>query len=94
MRFLYPIYNYFLLAPQLHLVHWNCDKYDSFGEAAAQPDGLAVLGVFLKVGDANKELQKVTDLMGQITHKGQHVDITGEVDPTNLLPGTERLSSS
>ncbi|XP_034240013.1 carbonic anhydrase 13 [Thrips palmi] len=73
-------------AGELHLVHWNCDKYNSFGEAASQPDGLAVLGVFLKVGEANKELLKVTDLMSQITHKGQHVDITGEVDPTNLLP--------
>uniref|UniRef100_A0A3P9MZ39 carbonic anhydrase n=1 Tax=Poecilia reticulata TaxID=8081 RepID=A0A3P9MZ39_POERE len=32
----------------LHLVHWNT-KYASFGEAASQPDGLAVVGVFLKV---------------------------------------------
>jgi len=34
---------------QLHLVHWNCDKYNSFAEAIAHPDGLAVLGVFLQV---------------------------------------------
>lgn len=33
---------------QLHLVHWNT-KYPSFGEAASQPDGLAVVGVFLQV---------------------------------------------
>uniref|UniRef100_A0A3B4YIF8 Carbonic anhydrase n=1 Tax=Seriola lalandi dorsalis TaxID=1841481 RepID=A0A3B4YIF8_SERLL len=33
---------------ELHLVHWNT-KYPSFGEAASQPDGLAVVGVFLKV---------------------------------------------
>lgn len=33
---------------QLHLVHWNT-KYANFGEAASQPDGLAVVGVFLKV---------------------------------------------
>lgn len=73
-------------AGELHLVHWNCDKYDSFGEAAAQPDGLAVLGVFLQVGQPLKELEKVTSLMGKITHKGAHVDIDGELDPTNLLP--------
>lgn len=30
-------------------MHWNT-KYASFGEAASQPDGLAVVGVFLKVG--------------------------------------------
>lgn len=33
---------------QLHLVHWNT-KYEDFGKAVQQPDGLAVLGVFLKV---------------------------------------------
>lgn len=29
-------------------MHWNT-KYSSFGDAASQPDGLAVVGVFLKV---------------------------------------------
>lgn len=29
-------------------MHWNT-KYASFGEAASQPDGLAVVGVFLQV---------------------------------------------
>lgn len=29
-------------------MHWNT-KYPSFGEAASKPDGLAVVGVFLKV---------------------------------------------
>lgn len=34
---------------KLHLVHWNAKKYATFGEAAAAPDGLAVVGVFLEV---------------------------------------------
>lgn len=34
---------------QLHVVHWNADKYPSFVEAAHEPDGLAVVGVFLQV---------------------------------------------
>lgn len=34
---------------ELHLVHWNQTKYPTFNEAAKHPDGLAVLGVFLKV---------------------------------------------
>ncbi len=34
---------------ELHLVHWNKSKYKSFQEAAGHSDGLAVLGVFLKV---------------------------------------------
>lgn len=36
-------------AGELHMVHWNKTKYGSFGEAAGHGDGLAVLGVFLKV---------------------------------------------
>lgn len=37
------------LAFQLHVVHWNAEKYSSFVEAARQSDGLAVMAVFLKV---------------------------------------------
>lgn len=40
-------------AGELHLVHWNQTKYESFAEAARHPDGLAVLGVFIKVGVEN-----------------------------------------
>lgn len=31
------------------MVHWNADKYKTFDEAASQPDGLSVLGIFLEV---------------------------------------------
>lgn len=34
---------------QLHLVHWNSDKYSLFEEAVMEDNGLAVIGVFLKV---------------------------------------------
>lgn len=58
---------------ELHLVHWNRTKYASIGEAAAAPDGLAVLGVFLKVGAHNDELDKVAKLLPFISHKGDRV---------------------
>uniref|UniRef100_A0A8D0H8L5 Carbonic anhydrase n=1 Tax=Sphenodon punctatus TaxID=8508 RepID=A0A8D0H8L5_SPHPU len=35
-------------AAELHVVHWNADRYSSFVEAAQQADGLAVMAVFLK----------------------------------------------
>lgn len=41
---------------ELHIVHWNSSKYASFHEAAGHPDGLAVLGVFMKVGIATPQL--------------------------------------
>lgn len=34
---------------QLHLVHWNAVKFQTFEDAALEENGLAVIGVFLKV---------------------------------------------
>lgn len=41
---------------ELHLVHWNTSKYNSFPEAAGQADGLAVLGVLLTVSTTRGRL--------------------------------------
>ena len=42
---------YKILSPsQLHLVHWNT-KYELFTKAISEPDGLAVIGVFLEVNN-------------------------------------------
>ena len=38
---------------QAHLVHYNTDLYDSFGDAAKAENGLCVLGVFLKVSQTH-----------------------------------------
>ncbi|KAK5878170.1 hypothetical protein CesoFtcFv8_025603 [Champsocephalus esox] len=70
---------------ELHLVHWNT-KYPSFGEAASKPDGLAVVGVFLKIGDANASLQKVLDAFNDIRAKGKQTSFA-DFDPSTLLPG-------
>lgn len=71
-------------AAELHLVHWNT-KYGDFGTAAQQPDGLAVVGVFLKVGDANPALQKVLDALDSIKTKAKSADFPN-FDPSSLLP--------
>ncbi|EPQ16501.1 Carbonic anhydrase 2 [Myotis brandtii] len=73
-------------AAELHLVHWNT-KYGDFGTAVKQPDGLAVLGVFLEVGDAKPGLQKVVDALCSIKTKGKSAAFTG-FDPCGLLPGS------
>ncbi|XP_060761583.1 carbonic anhydrase [Neoarius graeffei] len=69
---------------ELHLVHWNTN-YDNFGEAVNKPDGLAVVGVFLKIGSANPRLQKVLDTFECIKGKGQQTTFPN-FDPKNLLP--------
>ncbi|KAF6098745.1 carbonic anhydrase 2 [Phyllostomus discolor] len=71
---------------QLHLVHWNT-TYGDFGKAVKQPDGLAVLGVFLKIGDAKPGLQKVIDALGSIKTKGKSATFAG-FDPQGLLPAS------
>ncbi|KAJ4448744.1 hypothetical protein ANN_00135 [Periplaneta americana] len=75
-------------AGELHLVHWNSSKYESFGEAAGHPDGLAVLGVLLKVGKEHPEFQKIVELIPKIYHRGEGTDIEEPIDPVKLLPET------
>lgn len=73
-------------AGELHLVHWDKSKYGSFTEAAGQPDGLAVLGVFLKVGKHHPEMDKIAQLLPFITHKGDRITLREAIDPAKLLP--------
>ena len=42
-------------AAELHIVHWNT-KYGDPSQAVDKPDGLAVLGMFLKEGESHGEL--------------------------------------
>lgn len=73
-------------AGELHLVHWDKSKYGSFAEAAGKPDGLAVLGVFLKVGKHHPEMDKIAQLLPFITHKGDRITLRDAIDPVKLLP--------
>lgn len=73
---------------ELHLVHYNT-AYGSFAEAVDKPDGLAVLGIFLQVGDAHSELDKVTSLLEKIRMKGEDIQVEEEIDPAQLLPGCD-----
>ncbi|XP_024274519.1 carbonic anhydrase 7-like isoform X1 [Oncorhynchus tshawytscha] len=74
-------------ASELHLVHWNADKYKTFGEAAAAPDGLAVLGIFLEIGDEHRGLHKITDALYMVKFKGSVADFKG-FNPKCLLPNS------
>ncbi|XP_025853326.2 carbonic anhydrase 5B, mitochondrial isoform X4 [Vulpes vulpes] len=54
---------------ELHLVHWNAVKFENFEDAALEEHGLAVIGVFLKLGKHHQELQKLVDTLPSIKHK-------------------------
>ena len=70
------------------MVHWN-KKYENPNTAAGQPDGLAVLGMFIEVGDKHEELDKVIQTLGKIQNKSDKTDIDDQaIDCNNLLPAT------
>lgn len=67
-------------------MHWN-KKYGSPTEACGQPDGLAVLGMFMKEGEEHKEFKKVTEALKYIKHKGEKVCLDeSEIDCSKFLP--------
>ncbi|XP_077166040.1 carbonic anhydrase 5A, mitochondrial isoform X2 [Paroedura picta] len=70
---------------ELHLVHWNSCKFSSFEEAVMEDNGLAVIGVFLKIGASHSGLQKLVEILPSIKHKDTLVEFD-EFDPCCLLP--------
>ncbi|XP_069585077.1 carbonic anhydrase 13-like [Ranitomeya imitator] len=75
---------------ELHIVHWNAEKYSSFLEAAHKPDGLAVLGIFLKIEEHNKNLEIITNALDDINFKDEQSSFTN-FDPSCLLPGCKEF---
>ncbi len=73
-------------AGELHFVHCNA-KYQSWEEALKQPDGLAVIGVFLNEShDDNAHLQPLIQLLAKIPYKGDSVSLDQGFDASRLLP--------
>jgi len=72
---------------ELHFVHWNSSKHATFEEAVKAEDGLAVLTVFLEVGEENHALKVITDLLPEVRHSGDKVSLPDGFNPASLLPG-------
>jgi len=70
---------------EFHIVHYN-SKYGDPNNAVDKPDGLAVLGVFLKIGKAHPEFEKVCEVLGDIKAKGEVVRLKRAFDPDQTLP--------
>ncbi|XP_069778120.1 carbonic anhydrase 13-like [Narcine bancroftii] len=70
---------------ELHLVHWNAEKYASFEVAAKEPDGLAVIGVFLKVSDENPALTRIISSLESVKTKCSKIEFK-DFNPSTLLP--------
>lgn len=74
---------------ELHFVHWNSTNL-SFKDAVGSggPNGLAVLGFFLKVGAENAALKPITDLIPKVKDAGTSVTMPSNFDMQAILPAT------
>ncbi|KFV72801.1 hypothetical protein N308_10221, partial [Struthio camelus australis] len=70
---------------ELHLVHWNAVVYPTFEEAVMEGNGLAVIGVFLKLGEHHEGLQTLVDALPAVKHKDTVIEFD-VFDPSCLIP--------
>ncbi|XP_061115098.1 carbonic anhydrase 6-like [Conger conger] len=75
---------------ELHVVHYNSDKYSSFAEAKAKPDGLAVLAFFYEDGHfENTYYSDFISNLANVKYAGQSMTLT-TLNVRSMLP--ENLS--
>ncbi|KAM6276174.1 carbonic anhydrase 1-like [Spheniscus humboldti] len=72
-------------ASELHLIHWNSDKYSNVAEAFEKPGGLAIVTVFLKPCLCNENLKGVLKALDSMKTKGKQAPFS-DFDPSSLLP--------
>ncbi|XP_072138321.1 carbonic anhydrase 12 [Mobula birostris] len=70
---------------ELHIVHYNSEKYENISIAQDKEDGLAVLGILIKVGSFNAAYNQIFQHLKEIQYKGEEVRISG-FDISDLLP--------
>ncbi|XP_046637017.1 carbonic anhydrase 2-like [Daphnia pulicaria] len=71
---------------ELHLVHYNT-KYGSFSEATKYDEGLAVLGVLIKVGKKiNSAFRAVVDQLNEVDEDGDETTLVNLISFKDLLP--------
>ncbi|KAG8182924.1 hypothetical protein JTE90_028746 [Oedothorax gibbosus] len=76
-------------AGELHFVHWNRDKYSTCAEALKSPLGLTVIGVLLEEGEKNSELEKLCDVLSEISELDQRVELPVDIDLVNMFPADQ-----
>lgn len=72
---------------ELHLVHYNCDKYKNFGEAANKHDGLSVIGVMIEIGQEHLGFRTLSENAEYVRKAESQSTIRSSFSPSCLLPG-------
>ncbi|KAM3918698.1 carbonic anhydrase 14 [Leptodactylus fuscus] len=61
---------------ELHIVHYNSDKYSDINEAKDKPSGLAVLGILIETGsEENGAYGNIINQLDKVTYADQSVSI-------------------
>lgn len=71
---------------ELHLVHWNCEKYGSFADAVDKSDGLSVVGVMIKIGKEHPGFKVLSGNLTNVQESGSNFSIKSAFNPKCLLP--------
>uniref|UniRef100_A0A8R1HQ63 Alpha-carbonic anhydrase domain-containing protein n=1 Tax=Caenorhabditis japonica TaxID=281687 RepID=A0A8R1HQ63_CAEJA len=77
------------LSGEVHFVFWNTN-YMSFNEAVEKPDGLAVVGVFLKEGKYNDNYHGLIDTVRKATGNTTPISMPKDFALEQLLPTTDK----
>ncbi|XP_046890009.1 carbonic anhydrase 12 [Hypomesus transpacificus] len=72
-------------AAEMHVVHFNSDKYANISMAVDKSDGLAVLGVLIEIGEFNPAFDQLLKYINGIKYKDQRVQVAG-FNIRSLLP--------
>ncbi|XP_037538852.1 carbonic anhydrase 12 [Nematolebias whitei] len=72
-------------AAEMHVVHYNSDKYPNISMSVDKSDGLAVLGVLIEVGEFNPAFEHFLKFINGIKYRHQKVQVTA-FNIRDLLP--------
>ncbi|XP_038640443.1 carbonic anhydrase 12 isoform X1 [Scyliorhinus canicula] len=70
---------------ELHVVHYNSEKYNNISMAQDKGDGLAVLGILLQIGPFNPAYEKIFSHLTEIRFKDKEIKMPG-FNINDLLP--------
>ncbi|XP_019388943.1 PREDICTED: carbonic anhydrase 12 isoform X5 [Crocodylus porosus] len=72
-------------AAELHIVHYNAEKYRDVTAAMDKSDGFAVLAIFIEIGPFNPSYEKIFSHFQNVKYKGQKAQVPG-FNIQELLP--------
>uniref|UniRef100_UPI00398E7520 carbonic anhydrase 12 isoform X2 n=1 Tax=Pristiophorus japonicus TaxID=55135 RepID=UPI00398E7520 len=70
---------------ELHIVHYNSEKYKDISTAQDKVDGLAVLGILIETGSFNAAYEQIFGHLKEIQYKGVEIHLPG-FNINDLLP--------